>query len=66
MDLAQQIENLLLERHGWVTAAELQKECRVNGRARRALDGKPALCSEFAISGNKGFKHLRYATDEEF
>ena len=65
-DQAKEIERFLLERRGWVTASELEKEFGINDRALRALDGKPGLCSEFAISGNKGFKHVRYATDTEF
>ena len=65
-ELAQQIEKHLLETHGWVTAWELQSKFGIGERALRALDGKPGLCSEFAISGNKGFKHVQYATDAEF
>jgi hypothetical protein len=64
--LAQQIEKHLLETRGWVTAWELQSKFGIGQRALRALDGKPGLCSEFAISGNKGFKHVQYATDAEF
>lgn len=64
--LQSQIEAHLLERRGWVTGAELQKEFGISDRALRALDGKPGLCSEFAISGNKGFKHVKYASDDEF
>jgi|GEM_PF-3572708 len=64
--LAEQIEKYLLEARGWVTAWELQSKFAIGQRALRALDGKPGLCSEFAISGNKGFKHVQYATDAEF
>ncbi len=64
--LAQEIEKHLLEARGWVTSWELQSKFGIAERAFRALDGKPGLCSEFAISGNKGFKHVQYATDAEF
>jgi hypothetical protein len=64
--LAQQIEKHLLEAHGWVTAASLAMTFGIGERALRAINGKPGLCSEFAISGNKGFKHVQYATDAEF
>lgn len=64
--LAEQIEKHLLEARGWVKSFDLQIKFGVGERQLRALDGKPGLCSEFAISGNKGFKHVRYATDAEF
>ena len=64
--LAQQIEKHLLEARGWVTTAELEMKFGIRDRALRTLNGKPGLCSEFAISGNKGFKHVQYATDAEF
>jgi len=64
--LAEQIERYLLENRGWVSAWELQLKFAIGQRALRALNGKPGLCSEFAISGNKGFKHVQYATDAEF
>ena len=64
--LAARIERYLLATRGWVTAAELQQQFGISERALRALDGKPGLCSEFAISGNKGFKHVKYASDDEF
>jgi hypothetical protein len=35
-------------------------------RDLRDRAGKPGLCSEYAISGNKGLKHMDHATDEEW
>jgi hypothetical protein len=64
--LAQQIEKHLLAARGWVTAADLAVTFGIGERALRAMNGAPGLCSEFAISGNKGFKHVQYATDAEF
>jgi hypothetical protein len=64
--LAQQIERHLLEAKSWISAWELQLKFGIGQRALRAINGKPGLCSEFAISGNKGFKHVQYATDAEF
>lgn len=64
--LAKQIEKHLLEAKGWVPAWQLMQTFGIGERGLRAIDGKPGLCSEFAISGNKGFKHVQYASDAEF
>lgn len=64
--LAQQIEKYLLEKRGWVTTSELELKFGVRDRQLRSIHGQPGLCSEFAISGNKGFKHVQYASDAEF
>jgi hypothetical protein len=65
-ELARRIENFLFLQRRWVTSAELEKAFGIRARALRALDDKPGLCSNFAISGQKGFKHIRWATDAEF
>jgi hypothetical protein len=63
---AAQIEAFLMERHGWVSSKELCARFEINARALRAIDGKPGLCSEFAIYGDKGYRHVGTATEKEF
>jgi len=64
--LADQIEAHLLQRRDWVPAAELVARFQVRERALRALDERPGLCSRFAISGNRGYKHIAIATQAEW
>jgi hypothetical protein len=61
-----QIEHYLLLRPDWVSAAELVRTFRVDERELRAHNGAPGLCSSFALSGKRGYKHVRHATDEEW
>lgn len=65
-ELAARIEAYLLTRKGWVTAAELCDAFGVTERSLRAMGGKPGLCSDCAISGDRGFRHVFNATDAEF
>lgn len=65
--LASHIERYLLDRADWVSTEEL---CRVfalqDDRPLRSIGDTPGLCSEFAISGNQGFKHIAMASQEEW
>ena len=63
---AAQIEAYLLENRHWIPAPEICARFGVHERALRGLGDRPGLCSAFAISGDKGLKHVRYATDAEF
>jgi hypothetical protein len=64
--LASQIEAFLLERQAWVPVREICGRFGVNERCLRALDGRPPICSEFALSNSKrGFKHIAFATRDE-
>ncbi len=65
-DLSSRIEQYLLNSRGWVGAAELCRVFVVNERAFRADGRRRGLCSNFAISGDRGFRHIGCATDEEF
>jgi hypothetical protein len=65
-ELAQKIEAFLLDNHRWVKSDEICQKFEVRPRQLRALDDQPGLCSEFAISGDKGFKHVAHATPDEF
>jgi hypothetical protein len=60
------IEHYLLLRDRWVPASEITSTLHVDERDLRARDGKPGLCSNFAISGRQGYKHVKYATEEEW
>ncbi len=64
--LAEQIEAFLLSERGWVSASLLCERFNVRERALRGISGKPGLCSTFAISGDKGYKHVARATEREF
>lgn len=63
---AAEIDEYLLGAGGWVPAAEICARFQVNERALRGLGERPGLCSAFAISGDKGFKHIRHATPGEW
>jgi hypothetical protein len=63
---ARQIEGYLLRAGGWVSSRDLQLVFGISERALRRDGNQPGLCSEFAISGVKGFRHVKNATDEEF
>ena len=64
--LSTEIEGYLLDARRWVPAAELAERFGCRERAFRALGEQPGLCSRFAISGDRGFKHVACATDQEF
>ena len=65
-DLAPQIEAFLLAAGGWVPAGVLCAQFNVGERALRCVERKPGLVSEFAISGDKGLKHVENATKAEW
>lgn len=60
------IESYLLAAKGWVSAEDLCKAFKVSKRDLRAHGHRPGLCSRFAISGNKGFRHVTRCTPDEF
>jgi len=68
MNLAEQIEQYLLERGTWVTCAELSMKFGVRPRRFRKVGDQPGLCSAFAISdySGNGFKHVAHATTKEW
>ena len=65
-NLRQQIELWLITQREWVPAAAICERFGVKERQLRADRDRPGLCSEFAISSDAGFKHLRNATETEF
>ena len=65
-DLGERVEGYLLNQRGWVPAAELCRVFAIGQRALRGAKGSPGLCSGFAISGDKGYRHVATATDGEF
>lgn len=60
------IEKYLLARPTWVPAAELASAFDVHERELRARSTNEGMCSAFAISGNKGFMHVKHATAAEW
>lgn len=65
-EFANRIEAYLLAAKGWVSAGDLCQAFDVSKRDLRAREGRPGLCSHFAISGNKGFRHVVHCTQPEF
>ena len=65
-ELADSIEAYLIAQRTWVKAAEICSRFEVTERQLRAVGDRPGLCSEYAISGDKGFKHVQYATTAEY
>lgn len=58
------LEKFLQERHRWVSSAEICEHFRLSDdRPFRRINGRPGLMADFAISGNRGFKHVDFATD---
>lgn len=62
------IENHLLNAlgSGWVKSAELCERFGISERQLRKVGDQDGLCSEFAISSDKGFKHIEKATTREW
>ena len=62
-----QIEQSLLAYGGWVASQDICSRFGLNDdRPLRQVAGVPGLCTGFAISGNKGFKHVTFATTTEW
>jgi hypothetical protein len=68
MDLvAEQIEIWLLTQPRWVPAAEICSRFEVPERRLRWAEGRPGILTRCAIShSQRGYKHVRHATPEEF
>jgi hypothetical protein len=67
--LKEAIEQYLLDApgEGWVKGSEIAARFDLRSdRVLRKVGDAPGLCTEFAISGNKGFKHIDRATPGEF
>lgn len=63
-ELAARIEDYLLQEKRWVPARELVERFGIRQRAFRRLGTKEGLCSNFAISGDKGYMHVRHASEK--
>ena len=66
MNVSEQIEAYLLFRAEWVPDIEICARFGVRERQLRATGKTPGLCSKFAISSDKGLKHVRLATRQEW
>lgn len=64
--LATEIESFLRRRGEWVATDELCLIFHVEPRELRTREDKPGLCSDFAISGPRGFRHIAACTDAEW
>lgn len=67
-DLKVDIEQHLLAApgNGWVKSRELCDRFDISERQLRQVGTRAGLASEFAISGDKGFKHVSLATQTEY
>ena len=65
-ELAQQIETHLLDQGDWVPARQIRSMFNVTDRQLRQTADQQGLCSAFAISGDKGFKHVSQASTSEW
>lgn len=65
-DLVQEIESWLIDERRWVRAAEICQRFNVGERALRSIGEKPGILSHCAISGDRGFKHVKHATPLEW
>ena len=65
-ELAHRLEAYLLAARGWVSADELCAAFHVTKRQLRAREDQPGLCSHYAISGFRGFRHVAHCTQAEF
>lgn len=68
LPLENQIEQYLLDYpgDGWVKSKVLCDRFGVTERQLRAVGGQQGLCSAFAISSDKGFKHVEKASTREW
>lgn len=62
-ELAAAIESFLLKQGAWVGSEDL---CLIFHVELRATGEVPGLCSAFAISGTRGFRHIASCTEEEW
>ena len=60
------IETYLLAIGTWVPAVEICSTFHVTERQLRQVGEEDGLCSGFAISGDKGFKHVSLASTMEW
>jgi len=67
-DLKADIESYLLSAPtpGWIKSRELCSRFDVSERQLRKAGDRDGLASEFAISSDKGFKHIERATTREW
>ncbi len=64
-DLAPLIEAYLLDQGGWVATQTICEHFAVDPRDLRSIGKVPGLCSRFAVSGMRGYIHIRHASIED-
>ena len=64
--LAAEVESFLRRRQTWVSTQELCLLFHVEPRELRATGEKSGLCSDFAISGPQGYRHVNACTAAEW
>jgi len=67
-ELKESIEQYLLTApgEGWVKSAALCERFAIAERQLRKVGDQDGLCSDFAISSDKGFKHIARASTREW
>jgi hypothetical protein len=64
--IEQRIEAFLLEARDWVPGKVLCAQFEINERQLRQVGDQSGLISDFAISSDKGFKHVSKASRTEY
>ena len=64
--MKQQIEDYLFYHGDWVATENLVYVFNIDPRQLRSNGSQPGLCSDFAISGPRGFRHILKCTDQEW
>lgn len=66
MNIAQQIEDFLLQSGGWVPAQLVCARFCVTERSLRAKGDEPGVMDGFAVSSTAGYKHVALLTVAEY
>jgi len=61
-----EIERYLFNDAGWVSSERLCARFNIEPRQLRSSGTEPGLCSHFAISSARGFRHIKKCTDAEW
>jgi hypothetical protein len=60
------VEEFLRTDGGWIPARVICDKFGIHERLLRANQLEPGICTNFAISGKAGFRHVETCTPEEF
>lgn len=61
-----EVEAYLRQQKTWVSGAMICAVFGVQERHLRAIENEAGICTDFAISGKRGFRHVLTCTQEEW